>query len=464
MASALEKLREQREQITSGHKQALDRLSKIMEEIARPQNAPAHLTQSIALEESALPNALRISVGIVGALLFTFLLWAGLTHVEEMASASGQVIPSGYVQSIQHLEGGIVRDILVHDGDIVAAGQPLIRLDNTNALADLGQMQSRKDSLSAQADRLRHFTNSAASPDAASMTDDDRAILQSMEEARESQRLVVSDQIAQKEKELKALIAARVSLSKNVELLSKENAIRQGLAKKGYGSELMAMASQREFNQLQAQYDEAMSLETRAHDALNEVRNRLQSLNADLKQQAMKTLGDVEAQLAEVKNTFEKYESAEKRTLIASPVRGIVKGLSVHTIGAVVEQGRVLLEIVPVDEELIVEAMVSPNDIGHLRLGQGVKVKVSTFDSARYGSVSGKLTNVSATTFQSQDNKSFYKALVKLDKPYVGTDPKRNLITPGMTVQADIVTGKKTLLQYLLKPIYTSTESAFHEF
>ncbi len=437
------------------------RINDWIEDRTRPAAPPPHLTQSIALEESPLPHLLRAIVVNIGALLSIFLLWAALTSVEEIASASGQVIPSGYVQAVQHLEGGIVKEIIVHEGDLVEKGQPLIRLDNTSAGADLGQMQAREKSLKAQAERLRQFTQSEASGH--KMTKDEQAILNSMEESRDSQRRVITDQIAQKEKELKAFTATRTALEKNMALMEKENTIKQNLAKKGYGSELMALTSQRDFNQMEGTLEEARQQEQAAQDALNEAKSRMESLNADLKSQAMKNLGETEAQIAEVNKSLEKFEGTANRTLVLSPVRGIVKGLNVHTIGAVAEQGKVLLEIVPIDEELMVEAMVLPDDVGHLKPAQTVKVKVSAFDFSRYGSVAGTLGSVSASTFQAEDGKSFYKARIKLEHPYVGDDPKRNLIMPGMTVQADIVTGEKSVLRYLLKPIYVAAEGAFHE-
>ncbi len=440
-----------------------EKFNRWMVELLRPSQAPAGLTQSIALQESSLPHVLRAGIILIGAFLFLFITWAGFTHLAEVTSASGQVIPSGYVQSVQHLEGGVVKEIFVHDGDLVEAGQPLLQLDNTSAGADLNQMRARQAALQAQVRRLRQFAGRGAGQDGPLQDDDDKAILSSMEESRNSQRQVLLDQIAQKEKELKSLTATREALSKNVALMDQENAIHQRLAQKGYGSELLALTSQRELNQMQGQLSDAVNQEHRARDAINEARGRVRSLNADLKQQAMKTLGDVEAQLTELDQSLEKYQETAGHNMITSPVRGIVKGLSVHTIGAVVEQGKVLLEIVPVGEELKVEAIVQPNDVGHLFPNERVKIKVSAFDYSRYGSVSGRLESVSATTFQGQDGHSFYKALIKLDQGFVGNTVAGNRITPGMTVQADIITGDKTILQYLLKPIYVAAEGAFHE-
>jgi len=255
----------------------------------------------------------------------------------------------------------------------------------------------------------------------------------------------------------------RTALQKSVTLKAEENRLFQETVKSGSSSKLMALSSERELNELQGRLAEAAIQERRARDAVSEATSRLQSLDTDLRQDAMKQLGQTEAELAELNKSIGRQQGAAERTVLTAPVTGIVKGLTVHTLGAVAEAGKVLMEIVPIDEELMVEAMVSPNDIGNVKEGQKVEIKVSAFDFSRYGSVPGILKNVSASTFQDQDGNSFYKARISLERKYVGKDSKRNMILPGMTVQANIITGEKTILQYLLKPIQNATEGAFHE-
>lgn len=422
--------------------------------------SPRALTQSIALEEVRLPSIFTFSVTLIGSLLALFLTWAAITPIEETASAAGQVVPSDYIQSIQHLEGGIVKQILIKEGDLVEAGQKLILLDATNADADLGQMRARQESLQLQAARLRSFATGNADQQ---LTEDEKAILSSMVASRDSQENVLRDQISQKQKELAALNSTRSALEKNLVLIKKETEMHEGLARQGIGSQLMAMNSERDLNQINGQIGEITNQQNRAYDAIREAQNRLHSLGADLRSDAMKTLGTVEAELSEVNKSISKVESAALRTTITAPVRGIVKGLNIHTLGAVMEPGKTMMEIVPVEKSLEVEAMISPSDVGHLKEGQPVKIKVSAYDFSRYGNVNGKLKNISASTFQTEKNESFYKARVTLDQNYVGTDPRRNLILPGMTVQASIVTGEKTILQYLLKPLHVAADSAFHE-
>lgn len=284
-----------------------------------------------------------------------------------------------------------------------------------------------------------------------------------MEDSRATQQNVLRDQIAQREKELEGIKGTRAMLEKNVILMKQEYDINRRMTARGSASKIQEMTSERELNALRGQLSETMSQERRAHDGINEARNRLQSLDAGLKEDAMKTLGQVEGELAETTKSIAKLESASARTIISSPVRGLVKGLNVHTIGAVVEPGRIMMEIVPVEKELMVEALISPADVGNLQKGQDVKVKVSAYDFARYGNIPGKIETISASTFQSEDGQSFYKAKVRIERNYVGANSSKNQILPGMTVQADIVTGKKTVLEYLLKPIHQATQNAFQE-
>ncbi|MDE1153344.1 MAG: HlyD family type I secretion periplasmic adaptor subunit [Micavibrio sp.] len=420
------------------------------------------LTRSLALDEARVPHALLTGASLISGLLVLFLVWAAFARVDEIASATGQVVPSGYIQEIQHPDGGIVREILVQDGDMVQKGQPLLKFDQTAADADLGQMRARQTALQQEANRLRAYAGQQAKDDGG-MATDAKDILASMEDARAQQKSVLRDQIAQKEKELLAAASTRRALEKNVALKKQENDIYQSTLRSGSSSKVTALASERELNQLQGQLAEAQSQERRAADAVSESQSRLVSLDADLRETAMKSLGDVEGQLAEVNKSIAKQEGAASRTTLFSPVHGLVKGLAVHTLGAVVEPGKTLMEVVPLGEALIVEALVEPADVGNLKAGQSVKVKVSAFDSTRFGSIIGKLQSVSASTFQNNEGHSFYKARVTLDRNYVGEDPEHNVILPGMTVQAGIVTGDKTILQYLLRPIDNVLSDSFHE-
>ncbi len=175
-------------------------------------------------------------------------------------------------------------------------------------------------------------------------------------------------------------------------------------------------------------------------------------------------MGTVTAETSQVQELIHQLEDRFNRLQIVSPVRGYVKDIKIKSKGGIVPAGGIVMEVVPIDDELRVETRISTKDVGHVNLGQPVTVKVASFDFARYGSVSGVLDNISATTYIDETNGApYYKGIVKLDTPYVGEDPEQNKIVSGMTVQADIMTGEKTLSQYLLKPIYVSLQQSFRE-
>ncbi len=197
--------------------------------------------------------------------------------------------------------------------------------------------------------------------------------------------------------------------------------------------------------------------------ALTEAENRLIELDAGARDKALGEMGMAGAELAEVEETIARVRQLVTRLDVRAPIRGLIQDLQFRTVGAVVAPGGVLMQMVPIDDVLQVETRVATRDIGHVRVGQPVTVKVSTYDFARYGTIDGMLHSVSPTTLIDEDDEPYYKALVTLATNHVGKFPGRNPVLPGMTVQADVVTGEKTILQYLLKPIYVSFEGALRE-
>jgi HlyD family secretion protein/adhesin transport system membrane fusion protein len=174
-------------------------------------------------------------------------------------------------------------------------------------------------------------------------------------------------------------------------------------------------------------------------------------------------MGQVDGLLAQNHEVLEKMNNRVGRLDVQSPVNGLVKGLTVNTVGGVIQPGQALMEIVPLDSQLVVEVRIPPQHIGHLKVGMPVQVKVSTFDFSRYGAITGKLEFLSPTTFMGERGERFYRGRVRLDKNYVGTNEAQNIILPGMTVMTDIITGDKTIMAYLLKPIHNSIKTAFTE-
>lgn len=437
--------------------------------IRRGDRQTRFLAQSVILEEAGSSGLIRWAMVAISFVIVLFLGWAHITKVDEVAVTSGEVVPTGQVQSIQHLEGGIVQEILIDEGEVVEAEQVLVRLDPSGAATELNQMKARQAGLELQAERFRAVgTNrepdfSFVGEEYKSLIDDQYAIYQGQLEAAQKRREVIIAQIEQKKQELAIFEEREETLSNNADILLEELLLREDLYKKGLTSKIVYLDIKRQVNDARGELSNLIVDRRRTAESLAESRNRLRELDTNEKEQALTQMGVVSNELAQVNSSLSKLYDRVRRLEITSPIHGIVKGLKVHTNGGVIPAGAVILEIVPLDEELVVETRITTRDVGHLQIGQSVTVKVSTYDFARYGGISGELKDISATTFLDEQGDPYYKGLVSMDRDYVGTDPDNNKVLPGMTVQADIKTGEKTLLDYLLKPIVSSVKTGFRE-
>ncbi|HEC14746.1 MAG TPA: HlyD family type I secretion periplasmic adaptor subunit, partial [Rhodospirillales bacterium] len=319
------------------------------------------------------------------------------------------------------------------------------------------------------AERLRAFGEkrkpdfSFAGDKFASLVQDQRTIFEIQEDTKRNRRDVLLKQIDQRSSEVDLFEDQEVTMEKNIALLEEELNMRETLFKKGLSPKIVYLDIKRQVNQAQGDLATLEGEWQQATEALDEARSRLAEEDAKIREQALSEMGSVTREVAQVTETLNKLEDRVRRLDIKAPVRGIVMGLKANSVRGVLAPGAVIMEIVPMDKDLVVEAKITTNDVGHVRTGLPVKVKILTYNYARYGGITGVLKSVSATTFLDAKNKPYYKGTIVLDRNYVGFDPEKNRVLPGMTVQADIKTGKKTLLQYLLKPVYSSVDRSFRE-
>ncbi|MGE5475707.1 MAG: HlyD family type I secretion periplasmic adaptor subunit, partial [Bacteroidales bacterium] len=292
---------------------------------------------------------------------------------------------------------------------------------------------------------------------------DNMAIWQGQVQARDTARSVILTQIDQKRSDMRVLENQQASLREQIGSLQQVMGMKEELVNKGLISRVNYLDAKRELARIQGELTRTIGQAVTARDALHEMEQRLVDQQSTLLKQSMDDLGVTVAELAQVQESIGRLEDKVNRLVIPSPVRGYVKGLTVRNAGAVIQPGGVVCDIVPVDREMKVDARVMPRDVGHVKVGQRVKVKVTTYDFARYGAIMGELTGVSATSFLNDKGEPYFKAQVKLDKGYVGEEAGVHVVTPGMTVQTEIITGNKTLLQYMLKPIFTQMQQSFHE-
>ncbi|MGE0754955.1 MAG: HlyD family type I secretion periplasmic adaptor subunit [Alphaproteobacteria bacterium] len=427
-----------------------------------------YLSQSALLEENHIPRIMRSFIRIISVSTLAFILWAAITRVNEIARADGEVVPSTYVQTVQHLEGGILRDIRVKEGDHVQQGDLLLVLEGAGSSEDLAELQSRQQSLRLQAKRLRAFAD-GKQPDFSGLGDNKEAIaqqvetLEAMERSRASEADVLKSQVEQKEKELAILRTETKTLRNNLALAEEARNIQKRLLDDGLTNRTVYLQRQEQVNTLSGKLSTTAEKITKAEDTLQEFRHRLENTHASHRDKALQMLEGINAEIARNEEILLKHTKRVQRLHVRAPASGMVKGMTVHTLGGVIGSGQTLMEIVPMNEQLEVEVRLSPKQIGHIETGQPVQVKVDAFDYTRYGVINGTLTSISATTFTDEMKQSYYRARIKLARPYLGDNPSRLQLIPGMTVDADIITGEKTIMAYLLKPVRAASSTAFTE-
>ena len=442
-------------------------------DIGALERAPVSaLGQAAALEESNGPRVLRLTLALASAFVVLAIAWSAIIQLDEVAVGPGEIVTERPVAVVQHLEGGIVSAIHVKDGDLVEKDQVIIRLRGESADAELQQLRAREAALDFRAQRLRAFvTGVALSPASVEalgrygeLAKEEIAVLTLQEKTRELQRSMIQRQIEQKRSQLAVLRQQELSLRKQLGTVGESLGLREEGEKKGVVSRALYLQTRREHERVLGDIGEATGQIGRAEQELAEVQVRLAEHDARVSSEAMNERGKVLGELAQVRENLLKLEDRVRRLEIRAPIRGHVKGLRISAADAVVTaDGKPLMEIIPVDSRLLVEARLSTREIGHIRIGQSVKVRVDTYDFARYGAIPGKLESLSAATFLDKEGRPYYRATIALDRAHVGLPPSRLEVSHGMTVSADIITGSKSLLAYLTKPVYQSLALGLRE-
>lgn len=427
-----------------------------------------YLSQAIQLEEAVNPAIIKSTMMTISLAIIGFTVWSAFTNINEVARTPGEIVPAGYHQLVQHLEGGIVSEINVSEGEIVKKGQTLVVMDGQGAKQDLQRAESKQVSLELQEERLRAFIEkrpanfSAHSLEHPDLVKDQTSFSKDMVTARDQEADVVRDQISQKSRAIESFRGELRTAQSNYDIAAKLFDRRKELHQKGFLSDTKFLEYQQSLNIIRGEIDQIKTRISIAGAEQAEFQNRLKSLSASHNNNINERLDSVLADKAQNEELIAKLRERVSRLSIPAPVDGIVKGLVVNTIGGVTRAGETLMEIVPTHKDLVVQVKIPPQHIAHLKPGQDVKVKISSYDFSRYGLIDGQLEHISASTFSSEGGERYYQGRIRLQKQYVGKDA-HNTITPGMTVMAEIVTGEKTILQYLLKPIHNSLKTAFSE-
>jgi adhesin transport system membrane fusion protein len=405
-----------------------------------------------ALIEDA-PRVVRLTIwGIIGFFVF-LVLWANFAVVDEVTKGDGKAIPSSKIQKIQNLEGGIVAELFVKEGQIVEAGAPLIRLDDTRFVSNVGETEAdrlsmllRVERLSAEvddrplkfpADVLKAVPGQAAS---------EESLYISRRQQLHDEIGGLQEQLIQRQQELREFVSKQAQYRSGLALQRQEINMSEPLVAQGAVSPVEVLRLKR------------AEVETRGQlDATTLTRGKFRS-------EALTQLNEARTDLNKAQATGKALEDRVSRTLVTSPVRGIVNKMLVNTIGGVIQPGSDLIEIVPLDDTILVEAKIRPQDIAFLHPGQDATVKFTAYDYTIYGGMKAKLEQIGADTITDEDKKTTYYIIkLRTERSHLGTPEKPLLIIPGMVASVDIITGKKTILSYLLKPIIKARAEALHE-
>jgi adhesin transport system membrane fusion protein len=430
----------------------------------------AFMSELRAASTARPPIATTLFLLAIALLVVAFGGWAVHAHIDEVAVGMGKIIPSSQVQMIQNLEGGILTELLVKEGEMVEQGQILLRVDATGFESELRQNRAKALALEGQIARLVAETEGtdivfpprvvAERPD---IVERETALFRSRLSELDAALQGLEQQVEQRRQEVNNLRARDQSLSRNLGFVQQELSMSHELAAKGYRSKLEVLKQEQKFTDIDGQVKSTRIAIPQAQAALGEAERKLEERRLSHRSQALAELAHQKGELAALYEALRAQEDRVTRRDVRSPVHGIVKHLKVHTIGGVIQPGADLVEIVPVDDQLLVEARVSPNDIAFIRPGQKATVKLTAYDYSIYGGLPAELDHISADSLLNERGEPYYLIRVRTQQNYLGADEKKLAVMPGMVATVDIVTGDKTVFQYIMKPLLKTTERAMRE-
>lgn len=407
------------------------------------------------------------------------ILWAAIAEVDELARGNGKVIPTDKIQTIQSLDGGIISEMLVKEGQFVKKGQELLKIDTTRFRASFEESMQEYLTLLAVKTRLESevvFDIKKKLPklvfDEKVLNDNSRydkveeSLFINRSNELKSSLKVFKTQLGQKQQELKEIKSTVRRLKKSIGLISKQKKNYERLVKAKVKSRYDLLDIEKELTQTQGELEGAQLSIPRSELAISEAKSRYEEKLNNFKAQASTELQKTASQINKFEAILVSEQDKVDKTVIISPVDGIIKQININTIGGVVQQGMELIEIVPGSDILLVEAKIDPRDIAFINPSLKAIVKITAYDFSIYGGLDGQIVEISADSIidkESKEGKSYYRVIVKTDKNYLERHGEKLPIIPGMVASVDIITGKKTILDFLLKPILKVKQNALHE-
>lgn len=452
------------QQVTEGQQHWLNRIFRHWQEGRQPQQDWVTEAEWARIHQHPLRGR-----GLLYAIVISFVLllvWAALAPLDEIARGDGKVIPSQKLQTLQSLDGGLVSDILVREGQIVEAGDVLVRVDPTRFMASFSESQAQLLSLNAEVTRLEALI-SGNTPTFSAEVQQQPELLQQEQRLYESslaelaeQQELYANQIRQRQQEYNEAAAAVEQHRSTLALTRRELDVTRPLLASGAVSDIDILRLERDMVRIEGELNRATATLARSESAIAEARNKQREVRLTLLNRWQAQLAESSAKLQALTQAEQGLADKVAQADIRSPIRGTVQRLHINTVGGVLTPGREVVDIVPLDDKLVVEARIHPKDIAFIKRGQRATIRFSAYDFSVYGGIIASVSHISADTITDEKDNTYY--LVRLTTEH-STLRQELLIIPGMMAQVDIITGKRTVLSYLLKPLLRASATALTE-
>lgn len=413
------------------------------------------------------PKKLHIIIIFWTITILFFFLWASISEIDEIARGTGDVIPSNENQVLQNLEGGIVEEILIKEGSIVKKDDVLLKINNEKSISTFESNEVKSLFLEAQILRLRAQSEGKEfdvtkvdNKELKSYIQNEISLYETNTDQLNSSLSVLKEQLIQKKNSLDDAKSKKLYLSKSLKMIRKELSMTSPMVERGIASQVDLLRLEKEENNAIDEFKSAEFAIVRLQSEINEISHKVKETKLSFQAKAKEELNNAISEYKRVVTNSKALEDQVTRTIVKAPRDGVVQRLFVHTIGGVVKPGDDLIEIVPSNEKLLVNAKIKPSDIAFIYPSQKAIVKFSAYDFSIYGGLEGEVVSISPDTIKDKDDNTYYIVRIETQKSKF-TQSKDMKIIPGMTAQVDILTGKKSILSYILKPILKTKQYAF---
>ena len=434
------------------------------------------------------PTVHRLTIWSLAALLLSFIIWANFASLDRVTTGSGKVIPSSQIQVIQSLDGGILQQLYVKEGMTVTKNQPLARIDDTRFRSDLAQQNQEVDSLRADIIRLRAEMASILVADVndwqlqikiskqtlqfpADLSTNTPQLVQRQQDeyngrldGLSNQVAILARQIEQRQQESAELKSKIATLNTSYQFAEKELTLTRPLAEKNIVPEVELLKLERSVNDIKGELAAIKLMKPKLKSSIGEAILKRREAVLNYRTEARARLNELQTKFSRITEAQVGVQDKVEKALITSPVIGTIKTIHINTLGGVVQPGQALIEIVPTEDKLLIEAKIKPKDIAFLRLGLPAVVKITAYDFTRYGGLKGEVEHISADTTTDEKGNSFYIIRVRTDISDLKEEKQQDMaIIPGMMTSVDVMTGKRTVMEYILNPVLRAKATALRE-